>query len=64
MAMEAIGGLHGHPPFVQEKKNRESLEFTSIDDAVEVDVDLVRESEEERSSRVVKMNKSCCLNLF
>ena len=43
---KATIGLHGHPPFVQEekKKKRKSLEFTSIDDVVEVDVDLIRES--------------------
>ena len=39
-------------------KKRKSLMFTSIDDVVEVDVDLVRESEGKRSTRVVKMENS------
>ena len=46
--------------------------FTSIDVAVEVDVDLVCENERKRSTKVVKMKikltlkevYSCCLNLF
>ena len=51
--MEAPIGLRDHPPFVQKKKK--SLKFTYINDAVEVDIDLIRKSEGERSSRVVKM---------
>ena len=41
------------------KKKKKNLKFTSINDAVEVDVDLVHESEREKSSRAMKMeNKS------
>ena len=43
---------------MQEKK---SLKFTSINDTVEVDIDLIRESEGERSNRVVKMENGDCL---
>ena len=40
------------------QRKKKSLMFISVDDVVAVDVNLVRESERERSTRIVKIENS------